>query len=242
MNYINTIDIILSDIEELKDLIRGFKKKEKISQIEIDLTLEKLRKLYDVLLLINSEGLNQVKKQVEMPDEPMKSVHIEKTKIQVKDEKNFIEDSEEEIVRDEKPVEDINAPLEITEEDVNADDKDEDENVEPEIEMIADRFQAAPSRNERIAEKTEINDISSRLKQKHVDDIKKVIGINDKFLFTKLLFKSNPSLYNQTIEALNSKPSLEEALEYIETNFDWNYEDEAVFRFLEIIKRKYSVV
>lgn len=225
MNYNNTIDIILSDIEDVRKLIQGFKNKKSIPKIEIDIALEKLRKLYDVLLLFNNDENNSSEFQSEeWEKQALKDIKQEIVP-DIK-EKLIVDEDEEEVVREENPV---NVEL------IN-------EEKENEIEMLADRYQAAPSRNERVAEKGEMRDISSRLKLKPIEDIKKAIGINDKFLYTKELFKSNPSLYNQTLEVLNSFSSIEEAEEYLESNFNWDFENENVIRFIEVVKRKYPAV
>ncbi len=213
MEYNNTIDILINDINEIKSIISGFKNKTSVPQIEFDLALDKLRKLYDVLLMFNQSD----------------------------NEFNIKEKSKEE-KRDTNKDKKIEKSEEISEIPVQIDEIDEEiipEEDEVEIETIADKFQVSPSRNESMAEKDEKQNVSSRLQSRPIDDIKKAIGINDKFLYTKELFKSNPSLYNQTISALNDAKDFEGVENYLKSNFDWNFEDEVVIDFLEIIKRKF---
>ena len=208
MEFNNTIDIIINDINEIKNIINGFKNKKSVPQIELDLVLEKLRNLYDVLLMIDQKDIKADKTESIAYQENMEKETIQEMQTE----------SESEI--------------DITEEEIP---------YEPEIEIetLADKYQASPLKKETFADKEEIKNVSSRLQSRPIDDIKKAIGINDKFLYTKELFKSNPSLYNQTIDALNEAISFENAEAYLKSNFDWDFEDEVVLDFLEIVKRKF---
>jgi len=209
MEFNNTIDIIINDIDEIKNIISGFKNNKSVHQIELDLALSKLRNLYDVLLMIDQKD----------------------TKAEITDSVIDKENMTREIIQEQKP--ESESEMEIIEEKSHESDL--------EIETLADKYQASPKRKETIADKEKVKNVSSKLQSRPIDDIKKAIGINDKFLYTKELFKSNPSLYNQTINTLNEALSFENAEAYLKSNFDWDFEDEVVMDFIEIIKRKFSV-
>lgn len=66
------------------------------------------------------------------------------------------------------------------------------------------------------------------------------IGINDKFLMTSELFGGKRELFDQTIEALDQMPSLEDCMIYIYDNFQWNGNNEAARLLGDLLWRKYS--
>lgn len=72
-----------------------------------------------------------------------------------------------------------------------------------------------------------------------VANIYKAIGINDKLLFQRELFSGKGDLMNQVIDQLNEMKSFEEAHSFLSTAFEWNFENERVISFLNIVKRRY---
>lgn len=81
---------------------------------------------------------------------------------------------------------------------------------------------------------------ASVLMGKPVDDIKKAIGINDRFLFQRELFDNNASQMNQTIDELNRMASFAEAINFLKTNFSWDEQDETTQSFINIVRRKFN--
>ena len=79
----------------------------------------------------------------------------------------------------------------------------------------------------------------SFLAGKPVDDIRKAIGINDRFLFVRELFNGNSSLMNQTIDQLNEFKSFDDACMFLSTNFNWSHDNEALPAFMSTVKRKF---
>ena len=71
-------------------------------------------------------------------------------------------------------------------------------------------------------------------------DLKKVITLNDRFLFCRVLFANNENLMNQVFSELNMKESYDSAIEYLKEQFTWNFEDQNVTDFLAILKRYFS--
>ena len=111
------------------------------------------------------------------------------------------------------------------------------ERQEEKKEILADKFQQTEARNESMAKST--GDISQKLQKRPISDIKKAIGINDKFYFIKELFHGSSKQYELTINDLNDKASYEHALSYLNENFDWNFDEDPASRFLAIIQRKF---
>ncbi len=71
-------------------------------------------------------------------------------------------------------------------------------------------------------------------------DLRKAIGINDKFIMLRDLFAGNEAQYNTTIDALNSFASLDECMIYIVENFAWNPDSEGAKLIVSLIERKLS--
>ncbi|MFP4663231.1 MAG: hypothetical protein ACLFM1_02285 [Bacteroidales bacterium] len=92
--------------------------------------------------------------------------------------------------------------------------------------------------NERIRGNNQTKDLASKLKSKPVTDIKAAIGLGDRFLFIKNLFKGNADEFNHCIEELNSKTSMAEAKECL-AKYELDPENETVQYFLSIIQRKF---
>jgi hypothetical protein len=81
-------------------------------------------------------------------------------------------------------------------------------------------------------------DMASKLQNKPILDLTKAIGINDKFLFTKELFNGNAELYARTIRKLNDFTDINDALFFIQDNFNWDSKNEAANQLMELVRRK----
>ena len=73
-----------------------------------------------------------------------------------------------------------------------------------------------------------------------ITDLRKAIGLNDKFLMLRDLFAGNEAQYNETIDALNSFNDLDECMIYIVENFAWNPDLEGAKLIVSLIERKLS--
>jgi len=65
------------------------------------------------------------------------------------------------------------------------------------------------------------------------------IGINDRFLFITQLFANSSTLFTTTIIALDKLDTIEEAVNYLKANFNWEKTETSV-KFLILIKRQFS--
>ena len=73
-----------------------------------------------------------------------------------------------------------------------------------------------------------------------ITDLRKAIGVNDKFLLLRDLFVGDVALYERTIDALNRFEDLDECMIYIVENFQWNPDSEGAKMLVELIERKLS--
>ena len=72
-----------------------------------------------------------------------------------------------------------------------------------------------------------------------VKDLKKAIGINDRFLFIRELFANDSNAFDQAIEDLDLCQTIEQAVSYLKKNFKWT-KNEASQKFLILVKRRFS--
>ncbi len=87
------------------------------------------------------------------------------------------------------------------------------------------------------------NTIASRVVPAGVKDLKKAIGINDKFLFINELFRGDPSVYNSAIDKLNEAGGMAEAATALNTyreEYSWASNSEAYHRLSRIVQSKYA--
>ena len=73
-----------------------------------------------------------------------------------------------------------------------------------------------------------------------VEDIRQAISLGDRFLFQRELFAGNGELMQKTLDELNALGSLNEAMDYILNNFEWDKESTAVQLFENVLKRRFA--
>jgi hypothetical protein len=82
------------------------------------------------------------------------------------------------------------------------------------------------------------DDLSVMLKSQPIDSLPDAIGINDKFLFIREIFKGNQVDYHQAISRLDNVENLTDAKAVIMSYTGGNDENEAVKQLLDLVKRK----
>lgn len=98
------------------------------------------------------------------------------------------------------------------------------------------------SLNDRLKEdKTEL---AHRLKETPIKDLRKAIGINDRFVFVKELFRGDDAAYERSIKTINAFNIYSEA-EYwmareLRLKLAWADDNETVQHFYGLVKRRFS--
>jgi len=102
--------------------------------------------------------------------------------------------------------------------------------------------QDAESLNDKL--KTEKKELGSILKESPVRDLRKAIGINDRFVFINELFRGDENMYERCIKTINSFNALPEAEFWIQrelkTKIGWNDSSETVRHFDQLVRRRFS--
>jgi hypothetical protein len=67
------------------------------------------------------------------------------------------------------------------------------------------------------------------------------LTINQKFMFTKILFNGDFEIFTAAIEQIDRLPTREKAVEFLERNYpEWNRESEEFEEFMELVNNRFS--
>jgi hypothetical protein len=135
--------------------------------------------------------------------------------------------------------------------------------TEEDIPTLTHQHRPSPEPKKEMAGK-EINDAASagnnsslneRLKQSKIDlgdtlteapvrDLRKAIGVNDRFLFINELFRGDEAVYERSIKTINSFSIFAEAEYWIQRELKvkhgWDAGNEMVAQFYQLVKRRFS--
>ncbi|MCF8361243.1 MAG: hypothetical protein K9G70_01335 [Prolixibacteraceae bacterium] len=102
--------------------------------------------------------------------------------------------------------------------------------------VLGDQFIHEKSLNEKF---TSLTDNKYKVMGKPVTSVKKAIGLNDRFMFTRELFNNDSGKFNSTVEAIDNANDLVEAVEYLEKNCEWP-KNETSLKFMDLVKRRFN--
>jgi len=105
--------------------------------------------------------------------------------------------------------------------------------------LVAERKE---SLNDKLKEQKK--EVAHVLKETPVKDLRKAIGINDRFLFVSELFRGDDAMYERSIKTINSFHVLSEAEYWInrelKVKLGWDDEKETVQHFYHLVKRRFA--
>lgn len=107
-------------------------------------------------------------------------------------------------------------------------------------EMIGRREE---SLNERL-KAASVNDLGAMLQSSPVKDLKKAIGINDRYVFLNELFRGDEQMYERSIKTINAF-SIHAEAEYwikreLKLKLGWNEDAAPVKQFDQLVRRRFS--
>ena len=219
------LEKIVTDLDNLKNLVDFFSTQEEIPSIEIDIVK---RKLQDIYMLFSEEAYNSPGNQnkinqttpLEMDVNVEPKIPMEEPVFEL-DKENKKEKNTEQSTSENKEKDEVQKPK-TSKTNTTLSDKLKGNNV---------------SLNERLSNKKG-SDLSSRLKKGPIKDLNEAIGLNDKFSYIKSLFGGDAHKFRKTIDRLNGIQNLSEAETYISSNFDWDMDDSITHQFLDLVHRK----
>lgn len=237
MQYKNTIEAVYIHLDEIQQLVAKLGIEGAVHAIDVDLTLDKLRDVYDLLSHLRNEATAL---SFEMPVE--KSVEVKAPDVSIENESNIEDDD----ISTELSIEPVEG-TELEEQHEPSAEKKEATRAEvhSRVKPVTDRRNVGesfskekPSLHEELTQSAQTEDISSKLKTKPISNLGSAIGLNEKFEFIQNLFDADTQKYNHTLDVLNRATDFNEAYEYISSNFTWDMNDPLVQRILELIRRK----
>lgn len=116
----------------------------------------------------------------------------------------------------------------------------------PQITRPKDINENVPTSPESINEKLKENkpELAEKLKEEPIKDLKKGIGINDRFLFINELFRGDEAMYERSIKTINNFSILAEAEYWIrrelKIKIGWKDSDPFVKQFDQLVRRRFS--
>ncbi len=226
-NFNKAVKILSKDIEEIEGILEGVEAATPAQAMELKLALSKLKNLRENFALFaqHLEEMPASAAAPPLPEEersvtpapPSQPVVGKEEKTEVPEEpKKGVETAENEEKKVEKKGK-AAGPKKI----------------------LSDTLQSHEFRNEQLGKEVAGHDLSSKLSKRAVTDLRKIINLNDKFMFIRELFDGDKTRYEETLRLLNAATRREEA-EKLLGSFQWDRKSEAAKRFLELVERKLS--
>jgi len=244
--------------------------KEKIPQIEMDIFIRNIQKLYEdtiYLKKINESSSVNTQEKAEVPvqqahqaesktdlpldasialpmDEPIKEkAHIEEITMF---EQVIEEVQEEKVQEDFKGRVEEEKQLDLVEEvDSSFNDMIEQPNLENNLFSQEMASPEISDLNKKLADARNTHSIVEKLQNNRIENLKSVIGINDKFYFINELFGGNAQKYEDIIYTLNNFKKLDDAMQYFSTlkyRFNWDEESEPFTKLVNTLERKFNMI
>jgi|GEM_PF-863642 chemotaxis protein histidine kinase CheA len=114
------------------------------------------------------------------------------------------------------------------------------ENKKKENKVLGEKLKKEnASFNEQLGKTQKSNSHKHSFSTPPITDLKKAMGINDRFFFQRELFNGSADIMSQTLEQLNQMGDINEAHNFLLANFNWDPENEAVLSFMELVERRY---
>ena len=220
----------------------------RVKQLEMMLASQKLQ--VESQCKVSAEGKRSLNYAEPQPDFMSRANKVESQKLQVESQKSQVEGQKSQVEGWSKEGVLLNAEMD------NQLENTIDQPKNPEIDESSQRLNASTpqQQNTESPEQREINSTNCRRTDecevristespsrdaRIITDLRKAIGLNDRFRFKNDLFANNESLLFDTIDVLNGMHSLSEADAYIKAHFDWKADDATVVYFYEILERKF---
>jgi hypothetical protein len=251
MDFNTTIDIIIKDLREAREIIDDLKHYPGVPKIQVELAKSKCKSAEEIIALLKT-----MKQEFQSPSDQRAGVIkvtdvVEDVKV-IKSTKPLrpdvlieINDKEESqsfiaTVNSKKEPEIISLP--VKEKPVKEDDtviRKKSKGKKPDKNIVADKFSRMSNTfNEQLGNIKTEGDISAVIKSRPVHNLIEAIGINDKFLFIREIFSGDQLSYNEAIAKLNKVDNLSDAKAVIMSYTGEGDENEAVKQLLDLVKRK----
>ena len=136
------------------------------------------------------------------------------------------------------PVEEI-VPLPEVFPEPEADDDDDDLPLFAEPESIFEAAQKSPKARKAVLDVMEDKQAwRTDIPGAPVKDILSAISLNDRVQFINVLFNGDPGLFQQARAQINAMETLDQAVEYVTSTYNWDMGSQVAYRFMMAVRRK----
>jgi hypothetical protein len=251
MDFNATIDLIIRELEEAREIIDDLKKYPGAPVLQIELARSKCKNAGEVISLLKE--IHNMEILHNEPQKDIKNVEKETERYELETDSEAIEESSStaridrliDLPYDIQPSEPIHItgnekePVSVHQsagkEEVPEQEPPEKPFVAP---IVADTFSHLANRfNEQIG--SEKSDDYSYMQTKHIFSLSESIGINDRFYFIRELFGGDGNAYSKAISDIEDAASFEEAKSIILKSQRNKHENEALKQLLDLVKRKF---
>jgi hypothetical protein len=274
-------EIITAEISNLIDVIKEQQDavltyNGKIPQIELDILMGNVRKLYECLSVLSKQNNSLVPEKSPAPAENIMSSTDELiAHIAVEDSIIVPDNPTVEVIHEQIAVTEITSPehaqpellfaiaeqtpvinqAEIFTETIPLTSERSKQFTKPtskpqqmaslfdEPVTVAEKFKDSPSIYDKLSASKPDNSLAEKLLKNPVSDLKKSIGINEKFAFINDLFDGDLNFYNEAIDKLNNSSNQLQAIDLLEqeysNKFNWNQESDAYIKLRLLIERRF---
>ena len=233
MDFNATIDLIIKDLEEAREIIDDLKRYPGVPVLQVELAKSKCRSAGEVIALLKNpkDILREASEEI--------TKHPQQKQPQLKEEKKISVRSASAI----PPAEEKKIPARSAESVSLPGDKKEEFKKMPEKKsdspILADKFsQPSNSFNDQLGNQ-KTDDVSDILKSMPLTNLSEAIGVNDKFMFIREIFHGDKDAYTQTISRLDNAANFSDAMAVLMSYTGDNSENDAVNQLLDLVKRKY---
>lgn len=114
--------------------------------------------------------------------------------------------------------------------------------AQPERQAAATATESSSSLNDRL--RYDSGELQQRLKDTPIKDLRKAIGINDRFRFINELFRGDEAMYERSIKTINNFNIYPEAEYWIsrelKVKLGWDNDSDVVLTFDQLVKRRFA--
>jgi hypothetical protein len=234
MDFNATIDLIIKDLEEAREIIDDLKKYSGVPVLQVEFAKSKCKSAAEVIALLKTTGedIRETGKEV-IKTPKQDETHIPEKKKSIFSPSLNIPLTEEKNISSEQFETTASVKVDKNEGSGKMAEKTHESSI------LADKFSHLSNRfNEQLGTLKNEEDISDILKSKPLTSLSEAIGLNDKFLFIREIFDGNNDTYNQAIMRLDNSLSLSDARAVLMSYTGNSNENEAVKQLLDLVKRK----
>lgn len=225
MDFNATLDLIIKDLNDAREIIDDFKKYPGIPELEVELAKSKCKSAIEIMNLLKNYRSSSTteKKESEIPFHQEIKIFSEKV-------------TEETVPEKRIPVEEPHDLFHETVENYSEPNPSRKHGSA----IFADTFSNLPgSLNEKLGILRDEDDSGNLMKNNPLINLSDAIGLNDKFLFIREIFNGNSDSYRKAIAGIDNAGTLSDARAVLMSYTEAKEDTEAIKQLLDLVKRKF---